>query len=402
MSAVPPAIRRLCLAVDIVAYSGRSRAEQIDVQTRLLWTMVQGCQVAGVSPARCDRQDSGDGQILILPPGIDEARVIPDLVGGLLTALHRVNNPVGPGRRIRLRVSMGQGAIQIGQTGFIAPAVVTVCRLLDSDVLRDAIRAKPDSDAALIVTSDLYDDMFGQGYGGLPASGFIRVSVDKPEKGFAADAWLQVPDAGPLLAAVPDYREPADLKRGQESLIQVLDSQGVQAGDNNVQVNLFPDERPRGGVLVPVMAATALAWAVFAGGGGAGHAPGPADVADAAAPHDGTHDGGLQAVDHDAPGHSPVPWDADGTGPPDDLALDGIGDHDAQHHLGLHDGLFGTGGDADDPLSGSGYDDPATDSAGYADSTGYEETSGGGTVTYHPWDDGGASDHAPGHWGGTY
>src|ERR1700683_3246237 len=101
LSASPPAIRRLCLAVDIVGYSGRSRSEQIDVQTRLLWTMVQACGAAGINPARCDRQDSGDGQILVLPPGIDEAKVIPDLLGGLLTALHRVNNPIGPGGRIR-------------------------------------------------------------------------------------------------------------------------------------------------------------------------------------------------------------------------------------------------------------------------------------------------------------
>jgi len=232
------AFRRLCLAVDVESYSKRLRDEQLDLQNRLLWAMVQGCRAARVNPARCDRQDSGDGQILILPPGVDERAVLPDVVLGLLTALHRVNNPVGRGGRIRLRVSIGQGAIQVGALGFVAPAVVTVCRLLDSDELRIALAARPVSDAAFIVTADLFNDMFAEGYGGLPAADFRAVHISRSAKGFSADAWIQVPGPLPMVATVPDYPDATELQRRQRAV---------------------------NGMLLDLSAAASLAWALYAG-----------------------------------------------------------------------------------------------------------------------------------------
>jgi hypothetical protein len=209
--------------------------------------MVQACRAASVAPAACDRQDSGDGQILLLPAGVDESTVLPGVVLGLLTALHRVNHPVGEGGRIRLRVSMGQGAVQVGATGFVAPAVVTVCRLLDSDELRSALSAGPASDAAFIVTADLYQDMFAQGYGGLPARDFHSVHISRPAKGFSADAWIQVPGPQRLLPQIPGYPHATatELRRRQSS---------------------------RGGALTGLGGAAALAWVVF----GADHGTHPA------------------------------------------------------------------------------------------------------------------------------
>src|SRR5947207_1271097 len=97
-----PAVRRLCLAVDIESYSKRPVPAQVDLQTRLLWTMVQACRAARVRATRCDRQFSGDGEILILPPAVDERRAVPGLILGLLTALQRVNAAPGLGGRMRL------------------------------------------------------------------------------------------------------------------------------------------------------------------------------------------------------------------------------------------------------------------------------------------------------------
>lgn len=238
MSASQSAFRRLCVAVDVESYSKRSRDEQLDVQNRLLWAMAQGCRVARVNPARCDRQDSGDGQILILPVGVDESAVLHGFVHGLLAALDRVNHPAGPAGRIRLKVAIGQGAVQVGATGFVAPAVVTVCRLRDSGELRSALAARKASDAAFIVTADLYRDLFAEGYGGLQAGDFRAVHVSRPDKGFAEDAWIQVPGALPRLGTVPAYPDASQLKRRQRS-----------------GAGLVPD----------LTAAAGLAWALYAG-----------------------------------------------------------------------------------------------------------------------------------------
>jgi hypothetical protein len=214
----PPAIRRLCVAVDIESYSSRTTPDQIDLQNRLLWVLVQACHVAGVSPARCDRQPSGDGMILILPPGVDERRVLTGMVLGLLSALFRVNEDPGPGGRMRLRVSLGQGSIQVGATGYASQAVIVVARLLDCAELRQALKDNQAADAAVIVTPDLYEDLFGQGYGGLPAGDFREVHVSIPAKNFSHTGWIQVPFNPPRVLEVPRYQENPDLTERQRNL----------------------------------------------------------------------------------------------------------------------------------------------------------------------------------------
>jgi hypothetical protein len=214
----PPAICRLCVAVDIESYSSRSTPDQIDLQNRLLWALVQACHVAGVNPARCDRQRSGDGMILILPPGVDERRVLTGMVLGLLSALFRVNEDPGPGGRMRLRVSLGQGSIQVGATGYASQAVVVVARLLDCTELRQALKANQAADAAVIVTPDLYEDLFSQGYGGLPAGVFREVHVSIPAKNFSHTGWIQVPGNPPRVLEVPPYQENPDLTERQRNL----------------------------------------------------------------------------------------------------------------------------------------------------------------------------------------
>jgi hypothetical protein len=355
MPATPPAIRRLCLAVDVEAYSRRHRAEQIDVQNRLLWTMAQACRSAGIAPARCDRQDSGDGQILILPPGIDEGTVVARMILGTLTGLRRVNRPVGLGGRIRLRISLGQGAIQIGPAGFVAPSVITVCRLLDCDKLRDALTANPASDAVLIVTSDLYHDLFAEGSGGLPADRFRRVFIRKQSKEFAAEGWIQVPEGTRDLVTVPAYSQTADL--------------------NGRQVH--------GSVLLDLGAAAAVAWAVFAGvrGGhhdGSGHATDHHDDSHATDHHDDGHAAEHQDADHTTEHHSAThgtalhgednhtsTWhdvtDASDHGwhhadPVDHLSHDTVSD--------MHDYLAAGGSD---PAGADDYDGSAASDADYTD-----------------------------------
>ena len=214
----PPAIRRLCVAVDIESYSSRSTPDQIDLQNRLLWALVQACHVAGVSPARCDRQPSGDGMIVILPAGLDERRVLTGMVLGLLSALSRVNEDPGPAGRMRLRVSLGQGSIQMGATGYTSQAVIIVARLLDCTELRQALKDNQTADVAVIVTSDLYEDLFSQGYGGLSAGGFREVHVSIPAKNFSRTGWIQVPGSPPRALEVPPYQENPDLTERQRNL----------------------------------------------------------------------------------------------------------------------------------------------------------------------------------------
>lgn len=234
----PPAVRRLCMAVDIESYSSRTMPEQVDLQNRLHWTVYQALQVAGIHPAHADLQVSGDGVIIILPPGVDERMVYSGLVNGLLSGLDKVNANPGPAGRVRMRAALGQGSIQNGPTGFASHAVIVVCRLLDSKELHQALRDAKAANAAFIVTDDLYGDLVVQGYGGLPASGFREVRVTIPEKKFDDQGWIQVPIGVPSPAQIPAYGDNRELQERQQAKLEA------------------------GGT---VAAAVGLAWAALAG-----------------------------------------------------------------------------------------------------------------------------------------
>ncbi|MFJ4982353.1 hypothetical protein ACIP9H_00950 [Streptomyces sp. NPDC088732] len=185
-----PQQRRLCLVVDIEAYSGRPYTAQQRAQSKLAQALDHACERAGLSRRSCDLQDRGDGQLLLLPPGTDEGRAIPGLVLGLRDALFTLNARGTADETVRLRAALAQGSVQRAPLGFVAYSVELACRLLDSASLRSALAKAQGSDMALVVAADLYTDVFATGAGGVPTSAFRRVRIEIPEKRFSADAWV--------------------------------------------------------------------------------------------------------------------------------------------------------------------------------------------------------------------
>ncbi|MGO9217639.1 MAG: hypothetical protein ACLP5E_07710 [Streptosporangiaceae bacterium] len=315
------------MAVDIESHSSRSAPDQIDLQNRLLWALVQACHAAGVSPARCDRQPSGDGMILILP-GVDERRVLTSMVLGLLSGLLRVNEDPGRGGRMRLRVSLGQGSIQVGTAGYASQAVIVVAQLLDCTELRQALKDNQAADAAVIVTPDLYEDLFSQGYGGLPAGGFREVHVSIPAKNFSHTGWIQVPGNLPRVLEVPPYQENPGLSERQRNLVTGTGLVAAAGGLAWAALAGVGAPRTRAGGVEATLTGMAshsdfLPEALLPPGLRPGSGP---DSGGQDARQDGHgHDLGHDDVPHDGSGHET----ADGTSP---------GDSSADGHRGYGEG----------------------------------------------------------------
>ncbi|MEU6092572.1 hypothetical protein ABZ865_38515 [Streptomyces sp. NPDC047085] len=198
---VPPGIRRLIVAVDLVGSSRHDHLRQLNTQRRLVELMQRVCAEAGVDRDACLRQPQGDGELLLLPPGLDEGRVVPGLVRELSIALREVNRDLGDEARLRLRSALHQGIVHEAANGFVSRAVVRACRLLDSPVLRQAMSCLPACELALAVSEQLYEDVLEHGYRGLDPDRFQRYRVDMPEKGFSADTWVYLSfDLGRLAA----------------------------------------------------------------------------------------------------------------------------------------------------------------------------------------------------------
>jgi hypothetical protein len=179
------------MAVDISNWSGRPVPEQVRAQHALVTTVGAACAAAGLP--RGFAQVTGDGVLFTAPSGIDETRVIPDLVHKLQAALRQENRMLSAGARIRLRMALTEGVIIPGPAGLGGRAVIDCFRLLDSPPLRQALVDHPSADLAVTVSDGLYHDVVGHDFHGLEPSRFKAVDCSIPEKGFRARAWICVP-----------------------------------------------------------------------------------------------------------------------------------------------------------------------------------------------------------------
>jgi len=181
----------LCGAVDIAGWSRRPAAEQIFAQRDLIAVVLEALRFAWL-PERIE-QVSGDGALFVTPSGIDESRVVADLLYGLPLALRDRNADLLPAARLRLRFALSRGLLVPGPAGFSGDTVVTCFRLLDSTPVKAVLSDCPGREVATIISDVLFDDVARHGFPGLRPAEFQKVRCELPDKGFAGTAWLHLP-----------------------------------------------------------------------------------------------------------------------------------------------------------------------------------------------------------------
>ncbi|MGA5446162.1 hypothetical protein ACPCVO_05840 [Streptomyces umbrinus] len=201
---LPPGLRRLCLAVDIEKYSARDNADMVRLQRVLLRTLRAACERVGVAWERCGRQAQGDGYLLVLEPDVDETRVVPGLLVGLMAGLAAANERAvevnsaagkessgGDLNSVRMRASLHQGIVHEADSGYAGSAVVALFRVLDSDPVRRVLAESSDTDLVAAFSDTLYQDLVDTGYEGLSAVGFEKVEIEIAAKNFTGVAWVR-------------------------------------------------------------------------------------------------------------------------------------------------------------------------------------------------------------------
>ena len=179
--------QRLGFGVDVVEYSGRSTPQQFEVQRRLAAILPQVLAELDVRVHDTDRQDGGDGRMVVLPPGRELHRVLPALLHGWRSRLV-ADNAGHPGDRIRLRLSVGAGPFAHSAIGFTGATIIEIGRLLDSPVLRRAVVEHPGADLVALISDRLHADVVGEGWPGLEAAHFQPYEVHV--KTYRKQAWL--------------------------------------------------------------------------------------------------------------------------------------------------------------------------------------------------------------------
>ncbi|WP_283137751.1 hypothetical protein [Rhizohabitans arisaemae] len=187
MTDASASVRRLCVAVDV----DDGGPDPLGSGHSLPHLVARASSATGLDRL-CMQQDAeaGGGLLLLLPPGVDEAKVIGDLLGELRAVLWRHNRHAGASGRIRLRLAFHQGLTRIGEVGFVGRAVDTVRRLCSCAELRRELIRHPDADLAAILSEQLFDDVIEHERHGLRRCSFR--AVDVREDGCTRRAWIHV------------------------------------------------------------------------------------------------------------------------------------------------------------------------------------------------------------------
>ncbi|PNG22764.1 hypothetical protein [Streptomyces cahuitamycinicus] len=126
---------------------------------------------------------------VFLPAGAELHRALPHVLCSWQDQLGADNHRFRD--RMRLRLATVVGPVGIAAVGFSGSTIVKVSRMLDSAVLRTALRDNPQVDYAALVSEPLHEYVVGEGYPGLDPEEFRRVLVEFKE--YEAYAWLWLP-----------------------------------------------------------------------------------------------------------------------------------------------------------------------------------------------------------------
>jgi hypothetical protein len=201
-------MRRLIIAMDLEHYSQLPDSGQREAQRAMSELLNEAGQHGALERAQWDIQPQGDGELALLPPGIDEAAVITSLMREVTSGLYKYNrrtNPhnrrADPSARLRMRIAIHEGLTYVADSGFAGDAVNTACRLRDAKEAKDALR-NTDNDVVLIVSERIYRDVIcGDDSYDLPPASFRETEIVMADKGFRAQAFIF---AGRLAKLAPD------------------------------------------------------------------------------------------------------------------------------------------------------------------------------------------------------
>jgi CHAT domain len=191
----PSPSSRVFILLDIADYSRQSPAAQAELQRWLLTATRRLCADLQVDLSECAMQGTGDGQLIVLPPGVNDAAIVPGIILSLNEALDEANRVQQRQPRIRLRVALSQGVVLAGPAEISGDPIVRASRLLDSKVLRNVLYEHQGTDLALIVAHRLFVATFPGGHPGRRA--FDRVTAEISGKGFRERAWILTPVKSP-------------------------------------------------------------------------------------------------------------------------------------------------------------------------------------------------------------
>jgi len=155
--------------------------------------------------ARWYRQPRGDGELAVLPQGVNGLSLVADYPRKLASRIADVNL-ANDGSRLRIRLAIHHGGVAPGRFGPVGTALVAISRLVDSEVARQQLRQRSDLNITLIVSATVYDEVIQSRLHDLNPEAFRRVTIRA--KGISYVGYLYQENFGAQKYMIPAPRVP--------------------------------------------------------------------------------------------------------------------------------------------------------------------------------------------------
>ncbi|MEV7680748.1 hypothetical protein AB0O64_19715 [Streptomyces sp. NPDC088341] len=184
-------VSRTILLLDIEKYSDRDDVEQSYLRRMLYDIADRTLEAAGIDEPQRRRADRGDAVMELIDANASVARLLRSLLTEVPAQLRATNRMASSSAQIRLRAVLATGYVAIdGHGGWVGSDLNHACRLLDAELLREALRERSD-DFVLCVSEPVHAGIVRHEYAGIPASDFHPVTVGS--KNGPLPAWLHGP-----------------------------------------------------------------------------------------------------------------------------------------------------------------------------------------------------------------
>lgn len=194
--------RRTCVAFDIVEFGARCRDDdlQVFVHCWLYHILEVAFGRAGVPWEPSQREDRGDGALVIVPDGTSLAALLGPLVAELTVCLRQYNRLVADAVQIRLRMAVHRGPVFTDTNGKVGRCLVHLFRMLEAPAFKHAVAASG-AHLGVVTSEQIYRDVIEQAaeVRGLDVYRPIEVVLKETR----ATAWMYVSD-DPRPAALSD------------------------------------------------------------------------------------------------------------------------------------------------------------------------------------------------------
>lgn len=176
---------------DAKDYSSRNEVDQHELQQTIVDVYEEAAHLAMLDRAGWTVQPGGDGELAVLPRNQLMTRVIDEFPKALREVLAVHNSSARPAMRLRMRLALHEGLVRSAAGGYAGTGVVTVSRMVDSPIARQALAECPEADLVVLVSQTLYNEYVQQGHTVAPPGVFREVAISV--KTYSDHAWLLVP-----------------------------------------------------------------------------------------------------------------------------------------------------------------------------------------------------------------